>query len=99
MQNKEIKVYRSNNELYKIENYKDKTDFELIFNKIKIDAYADQDEEFCQTYFLGNFDKEQKVIYAYLSSDSQLTFVDNLNKFSENYRTEKDWKIKKFTEI
>jgi RecB family endonuclease NucS len=100
MQNKEIKIYKSNNELYKIENYKDKDDFALIKKKIIKDAFDEEDEdEIGDIDFLGNFDTKQKVIYAYTSSDATITFVDDLNQFSENYRTEKEWKVEKWTEI
>lgn len=94
-----LKIYRSDNELYKIENFSSTKDFELIFNKIKIDAYEDQNEEFAAIRFLGDFSKAKKLIYAQLADDSQLYVVDSLDQFSENYNTEKKWKIEKWTEI
>jgi hypothetical protein len=100
MQNNEIKIYNSDNELYKIENYKDKDDFKLIIKKLLKDAFDEEDEEeIGDIDFLGDFDKAHKVIYAYTSSDATITFVDDLNQFSEGYKTEKEWQIEKWTEI
>jgi hypothetical protein len=113
MQNNEIKIYNSfykednnednnlyNSELYKIENFKDKDDFTLIKKKIIKDAFDEEDEEeISYIDFLGDFDKAHKVIYAYTSSDAIITFVDDLNQFSEGYQTEKEWKVEKWTEI
>jgi hypothetical protein len=109
MQNNEIKIYNSfykednnlyNSELYKIENYKDKSDFDLIIKKLLKDAFDEEDrEEIGDIYFLGDFDKAHKVIYAHTSSDATITFVDDLNQFSEGYRTEKEWQAEKWKQI
>jgi hypothetical protein len=109
MQNNEIKIYNSfykednnlyNSELYKIENFKDKDDFKLIIKKILKDAFDEEDrEEIGDIDFLGDFDKAYKVIYAYASSDATITFVDDLNQFSEGYRTEKEWSATKWKQI
>jgi hypothetical protein len=44
-------------------------------------------------------DKENQVFYAHVSGDGCLYFVDSLKKFSEGYRTEKQWKIKDWIKI
>jgi hypothetical protein len=48
---------------------------------------------------LANFDKEHKVLYAYTSSDATITIVDNLDKFSEGYRTEEEWGVETWEQI
>ena len=99
MQNQEIKVYSSDNDLYKIINFSKIEDFELIFKKILIDAFDDENEIFGDIYYDADFLEPKEVVYAYLAGDGSLTITDDLNTFEEGFKTEKDWKITKFTEI
>ncbi|MCE5224870.1 MAG: hypothetical protein LLG05_03330 [Porphyromonadaceae bacterium] len=91
------------NELYRIERTSASDSLETAIKKI---AKAEDFEEeegfeygFCFINYNGDLDKENQVFYAHVSGDGCLHFVDTLKKFSEGYRTEKQWKIKDWIEI
>ena len=88
------------NELYKIERIVASDDFDSIIKKIaKAEGGFIEENVFCFVNYDGNLNKENQVFYAHVSGDGQLYFVDTLKKFSEGYRTEKQWGIKDWLEI
>ena len=88
------------NELYKIERTVASDDLKPIIEKIaKAEGDFIKENGFCFTYYDGDLNKENQVFYAHVSGDGCLHFVDTLKKFSEGYRTEKQWKIKDWLEI
>jgi signal-transduction protein with cAMP-binding, CBS, and nucleotidyltransferase domain len=62
-------------------------------------AVLNENEIFGDIYYDADFLEPKEVVYAYLAGDGSLTITDDLNTFDEGYKTEKDWKITKFTEI
>ena len=88
------------NELYKIERTVASDDLKPIIEKIaKAEGGVIEEDGFCFTYYDGDLNKENQVFYAHVSGDGCLHFVDTLKKFSEGYRTEKQWGIKDWLEI
>jgi hypothetical protein len=49
---------------------------------------------FCDFQILGDLSKDLDKIYINIDSQGSVCLVDDLNKFSEDYRTEEDWGIK-----
>lgn len=94
-----LKIYSSDNELYKIKNFSSIKDFDSIFKKIIKDVFDDEEETFSRIYYDADFSEPKKVVYAYCDSEGSLTITDNLNTFSEGFRTEKEWRIEKWNEI
>jgi hypothetical protein len=88
------------NELYKIERTVASDDLKPIIEKIaKAEGGVIEEDGFCFTNYDGDLSKENQVFYAHVSGDGCLHFVDTLKKFSEGYRTEKQWGIKDWLEI
>jgi hypothetical protein len=88
------------NELYRIERTSASDSLETTIKKIaKAEGGVIEEDGFCQIYYDGDLNKENQVFYAHVSGDGCLYFVDSLKKFSEGYRTEKQWKIKNWIEI
>ena len=94
-----LKIYSSDNELYKIKNFSSIKDFDLVFKKIAKDLCSEEDETFSEINYKADFSVPKKVVYAYCDSEGSLTITDNLNTFSEGFRTEKEWRVEKWTEI
>ena len=94
-----LKIYSSDNELYKIKNFSSIKDFDLIFKKIAKDSFREENETFSEINYKADFSEPKKVVYAYCDSEGSLTITDNLNTFSEGFRTEKEWRVEKWTEI
>lgn len=63
------------------------------------DNYNIKEDMFCSLELLGDLSKDKDKVYIQISGDSSLYLVDDLNKFSKNYRTEKDWRIKDWNEM
>ena len=88
------------NELYKIERTVASDDLKPIIEKIaKAEGGVIEEDGFCFINYNGKLNKENQVFYAHVTGDGCLHFVDTLRKFSEGYRTEKQWKIKDWLEI
>jgi hypothetical protein len=58
------------------------------------DDYYIEDDMFCDFQILGDLSKDLDKIYINIDSQGSVCLVDDLNKFSEDYRTEEDWGIK-----
>ena len=63
------------------------------------DNYNVEEDMFNSFELLGDLSKDKDKVYIQISGDSSLYLVDDLNQFSENYRTEEDWKIKDWKEM
>jgi hypothetical protein len=88
------------NELYRIERTSASDSLETAIKKIaKVEGGVIEEDGFCFINYNGDLNKENQVFYAHVSGDGCLHFVDTLKKFSEGYRTEKQWKIKDWIEI
>jgi hypothetical protein len=123
-----MKLFYSDNELYKVEDFKglnySKTNFDICdkledkdwkqflddnqeFRNLLIklgffifgDDYYIEDDMFCDFQILGDLSKDLDKIYINIDSQGSVCLVDDLNKFSEDYRTEKDWRIKDWKEM
>jgi hypothetical protein len=57
------------------------------------DDYYIEDDMFCDFQILGDLSKDLDKIYINIDSQGSVCLVDDLNKFSEDYRTEEDWGI------
>ncbi len=57
------------------------------------DNYYIEDDMFCDFQILGDLSKDLDKIYINIDSQGSVCLVDDLNKFSEDYRTEEDWGI------
>ena len=57
------------------------------------DDYYIEDDMFCDFQILGDLSKDLDKIYINLDNQGSVCLVDDLNKFSEDYRTEEDWGI------
>ena len=80
-------------------------DFKKIINKIgshyKSNWRVDVDQNMYPFHgidFDGNFSLPLDVVYAQLSGESMLCFVDSLNKFGTGFKSEKEWKVKNWGE-
>jgi hypothetical protein len=88
------------NELYKIERKSASDSLKTAIKKIaKAEGGVIEEDGFCFINYDGDLDKENQVFYAHVSGDGCLYFVDSLKKFSDGYRTEKQWKIKDWIKI
>jgi hypothetical protein len=58
------------------------------------DDYYIEDDMFCDFQILGDLSKDLDKIYINIDSQGSVCLVDDLNKFSEDYRTEEDWGVK-----
>lgn len=73
--------------------------------KIQNEAFgqdADEDEvlgiQFSEIIFDGDFSKP-KTVYAQVSGDGGLYFVESLELFSEGYQTEEEWEVESWKQI
>ena len=57
------------------------------------DDYYIEDDMFCDFQILGDLSKDLDKIYINIDSQGSVCLVDDLNKFSEDYRTEEEWGI------
>jgi hypothetical protein len=57
------------------------------------DDYYIEDDMFCDFQILGDLSKDLDKIYINIDSQGSVCLVDDLDKFSEDYRTEEDWGI------
>ena len=123
-----MKLFYSDNELYKVEDFKglnySKTNFDICdkledkdwkqflddnqeFRNLLIklgffifgDDYYIEDDMFCDFQILGDLSKDLDKIYINIDSQGSVCLVDDLNKFSEDYRTEEDWGIEDWNEF
>ena len=62
----------------------------------KYDIYEDM---FCTVDFMGDFTKVNETTYFQISGDSCIYLVDNLNEFSDKYKTEEGWDIDQWVEL
>jgi hypothetical protein len=63
------------------------------------DDYYIEDDMFCDFQILGDLSKDLDKIYINIDSQGSVCLVDDLNKFSEDYRTEEDWGIDFWNEL
>jgi len=63
------------------------------------DDYYIEDDMFCDFQILGDLSKDLDKIYINIDSQGSVCLVDDLNKFSEDYRTEEDWGIEDWNEF
>ena len=63
------------------------------------DDYYIEDDMFCDFQILGDLSKDLDKIYINIDSQGSVCLVDDLNKFSEDYRTEEDWGIEDWKKI
>lgn len=83
---------------------KDNPKFKKILLKIGdccfgSDNYNIKEDMFCDFEIRGDLSKDLDRIYIQIDGQSSLHLVDDLNRFSEDYRTEKDWGIKDWNEV
>lgn len=83
---------------------KDNPEFKKILLKIGdccfgSDNYNIKEDMFCDFEIRGDLSKDLDRIYIQIDGQSSLYLVDDLNRFSEDYRTEKDWRIKVWNEV
>jgi hypothetical protein len=83
---------------------KDNKEFVKLLVKIgdqcfRSDNYNIKEDMFCDFQILGDLSKDLDKIYINIDSQGSVCLVDDLNKFSEDYRTEKDWRIKNWNEV
>lgn len=77
------------------------------FKKILVEAgdqmfgkgYDIKKDMYCMLNIEGDFSKQLNEAYFYVSGDSCVYLVDNLDKFSESRQTEKQWLVAKWIEI
>ena len=124
-----MKIYNSNTDLFKIEDFKglkyskdyidccdvlldddwkqflnDNPKFKEVLIKIGDccfgnDNYNIEEDMFCDFNVRGDLSKDLDKIYINIDSQGSVYLVDDLNKFSEYYRTEEDWGIKNWNEV
>jgi hypothetical protein len=104
-----MKLFYTDNELYKVEDFKglnySKTNFDTC-DKLEDKDWKQflddnqefrnlliEDDMFCDFQILGDLSKDLDKIYINIDSQGSVCLVDDLNKFSEDYRTEEDWGI------
>jgi len=63
------------------------------------DDYYIEDDMFCDFQILGDLSKDLDKIYINIDSQGSVCLVDDLDKFSEDYRTEEDWGIEDWNEF
>jgi hypothetical protein len=63
------------------------------------DNYNIEDDMFCDFNVRGDLSKDLDRVYIQIDGQSSIHLVDNLNQFSEDYRTEEDWGVKNWSEI
>ena len=83
---------------------KDNPEFKKMLLKIGdccfgSDNYNIKEDMFCDFEIRGDLSKDLNRIYIQIDGQSSLHLVDDLNRFSEDYRTEKDWGIKDWNEV
>jgi len=83
---------------------KDNPEFKKMLLKIGdccfgSDNYNIKEDMFCDFEIRGDLSKDLDRIYIQIDGQSSLHLVDDLNRFSEDYRTEKDWGIKDWNEV
>jgi hypothetical protein len=80
-------------------------DFKKIINKIGSHyktTWSDVDKNtypFHGIEFDGDFLKPLDVVYAQVANDSNLYFVDTLNRFNTGFKTEEDWGVKNWIKL
>ena len=81
-------------------------DFKKIINKIgshyKSNWRVDVDQNMYPFHgidFDGNFSLPLDVVYAQLSGESMLCFVDSLNRFATGFKSEEEWGIKSWKKL
>jgi hypothetical protein len=81
-------------------------DFKKIINKIgshyKNNWRADVDQNMYPFHgidFSGNFSLPLDEVYAQVSGESMLTFVDTLNRFSTGFKSEEEWEIEDWKKL
>lgn len=124
-----MKVYNSNTDLFKIEDFKglnysktyinycdvlldedwkqfldDNPEFKEVLIKIGdyyfgSDNYSVEDDMFCDLDIRGDLSKDLDKVYIQIDGQSSIHLVDDLNRFSEKYRTEKNWGVKGWNEM
>ena len=124
-----MKVYNSNTDLFKIEDFKglnysktyidccdvsldedwkqfldDNPEFKEVLIKIGdycfgSDNYSVEDDMFCDFEIRGDLNKDLDKVYIQIDGQSSIHLVDDLNRFSEDYRTEKNWGVKVWNEM
>lgn len=70
-----------------------------ILDKIKIDAFGEDNGYFHGVDFDGDFSSPLDTVYAQVSGDGYLYFVDSLDRFSEGYNTEEEWGVRNWKKI
>ena len=63
------------------------------------DDYYIEDDMFCDFQILGDLSKDLDKIYINIDNQGSVCLVDDLNQFSEDYRTEEDWGVKDWNEM
>jgi hypothetical protein len=81
-------------------------DFKKIINKIgshyKSTWRGDIDQNMYPFHgidFDGNFSSPLDEVYAQVSGESMLTFVDSLNRFATGFKSEEEWEIKDWKKL
>ena len=75
----------------------DNQEFKILLIKLGTyifdDDYYIEDDMFCDFQILGDLSKDLDKIYINIDNQGSVCLVDDLNQFSEDYRTEEDWGI------
>ena len=54
---------------------------------------------FCDFSIRGYLNENSDRVYIQIDGQSSIYLVDDLNRFSEDYRTEEDWGVKNLNEV
>lgn len=63
------------------------------------DNYNIEDDMFCDFSIRGYLNENSDRVYIQIDGQSSIYLVDDLNRFSEDYRTEEDWGVKNWNEV
>jgi len=80
-------------------------DFKKIINKIGFhykSTWDDPNENLSPFHYInfdGNFSNPLNTAYAQVAGDSGLIFVEDLNWFSDGYKTEEDWGVESWKQL
>jgi hypothetical protein len=70
-----------------------------VGNEIFDSGYDINEDMFCTVDFMGDFTKVIETIHFQISGDSSIYLVDDLDKFSDKYKTEEGWDIDRWIEL
>ena len=70
-----------------------------IGNEVFDDDYDVYEDMYCTFSIHGDFNKEKNNAYFHVTGDSQIVFYENLDMFSEGYKTEEEWGVEEWKVI